>query len=339
MGALIDAFAQLFLLVCGKMDDIQAIRAATAFIFRGTIFALNKQQMTAFIPAIGMGICRPAALMTAGDDVRADPFAQAVVENEVFAFEFILQPFLLYGISVVDDSSFQVKYIGKPPVEKISAGLFAADAAGAVHDDVAVLVLPEQIGGQGQLLPESIRGDFNGILKMSHFILIVITHIYNDGGGVIRQQIEFHGVDILPFPAHVECGVFDTVGHDLVPHLDLQHPEGSSVIIDGDVQTEALQGGDGVEIIPQVIELRPGNADLGIDAFGSYIYTSEYLFFIEGDIKLIAEFLRVRHGEIPVKREGSAGFRLLVQTFFQLLLGDSVMQYGHFFEILGTQAG
>ena len=65
---------------------------------------------------------------------------QAVVKNKVLAFEFILQPFFLYGIGIIDDTPFQVEHVIETPVEEIGAGLFTTDPPRAVHNDVAVLV-------------------------------------------------------------------------------------------------------------------------------------------------------------------------------------------------------
>jgi len=79
MPAFVNAFAFLFLFFQGQVKDVQAIRAAAAFEFRRAHRTLDEQQMTGFVLTIGMGVSRLAALMTAGDDLFADPFSQAIV--------------------------------------------------------------------------------------------------------------------------------------------------------------------------------------------------------------------------------------------------------------------
>ena len=45
--------------------------------------------MAKIIGAVGVLVARSAALMALGDDVWADAFAQALVEDEIFADEFV----------------------------------------------------------------------------------------------------------------------------------------------------------------------------------------------------------------------------------------------------------
>src|SRR6476469_8137325 len=96
--------------------------------------------MTAIIAAIRMRICRSAALMTLGNHLIADPFAQAVIKNEIFTLELILQSLLFYFIGIMNNSAFKMKYIFKPLMKQVCTGLFTADATGAVHNDVFVLI-------------------------------------------------------------------------------------------------------------------------------------------------------------------------------------------------------
>src|SRR5882757_11386133 len=127
MPALVDAFPQFFLFFRGQVEGVQAGLAATPLVFGGAGRTLNEQQMTGFIPAIGVGIGRLAALMATGNDLFGDALAQAIVEYKVLSFEFIFQPLLFYGIRIMDNSPFQVKYIFKALVQEEGAGLFATD--------------------------------------------------------------------------------------------------------------------------------------------------------------------------------------------------------------------
>src|SRR5258705_1071512 len=129
MGAVIDAFPPDFFLLLREMGGLLAGFAATAFIPGSAVGTLDKQEVTAFVTAVGMCVGRPAALVTTGNDLLADAFPQAVVEDEILPPELVFQPFFLYGIGVMDDASFQVKDIVKPFMQEIGAGFFTADAS------------------------------------------------------------------------------------------------------------------------------------------------------------------------------------------------------------------
>src|SRR2546423_2526269 len=113
MCAFIETFPPGFLLLPGEADGLQAGFAAAAFVPGGAAGALDEQQVTAFITAVGMCVGRQAALVTAGNDLLADAFPQAVVKYEILPLELVFQPLFLYGIGVMDDASFQVKDIIK----------------------------------------------------------------------------------------------------------------------------------------------------------------------------------------------------------------------------------
>jgi len=108
MGPLVYPFAKGEALGFRQSIDGLADVTATAFIAGSTFRALDEQQMTAFIAAIGVGIGRAAALMTAGDDLAADAFAKAVVEYEILSFKFIFQPLFPDGIGIVDNAAFEM---------------------------------------------------------------------------------------------------------------------------------------------------------------------------------------------------------------------------------------
>ena len=127
MRPLVDPLPKLLLLLHRQMYRLLANRAATPLIGSRTVRTLDKQQVTALIPAIRMGVCRLTALVTTGDDLPADPFPKTIVKDKVLAPELVLQPLLLHLIGIIDDSPFQVEDIVKALVKQVSAGLLATD--------------------------------------------------------------------------------------------------------------------------------------------------------------------------------------------------------------------
>ena len=75
--------------------------------------------MAAIVRTIGVGVSRFSTLMTFRDDLVANAFTQTIVEDEIFSKEFIFESLLLYRIGVMNDSTFEVKNILKPLVQKI----------------------------------------------------------------------------------------------------------------------------------------------------------------------------------------------------------------------------
>ena len=75
------------MLVGREMHFFLAVGAAAAFIFGRAIVALNEEQVTTIVLAVGMGIAWLAADVAFGEDVIGDAFAQAFIEDEVLAFE------------------------------------------------------------------------------------------------------------------------------------------------------------------------------------------------------------------------------------------------------------
>ena len=113
MPALIDPLSSLLLLLYGEMDGLLASGAAAALVLGGTGFTLYKKEVTSFIPAVGMCIGRLTTLVTAGDDIIRDTFSQPVIKYKIFSFEFIRKFFFLYHISILYDTTLEVKHILK----------------------------------------------------------------------------------------------------------------------------------------------------------------------------------------------------------------------------------
>ena len=138
------------------MFNLQTFLAATAFKFIQTIFALNKQQMTSDVFAVAMRVRFLAALMAIANDFLRDLLAQTIIENEIFAFEFIFQILLFDLPHIFDNSAFEMKNLCKTVVQQIRARLFAANPAGAIHNYIAVFFIFEHLDRHRQLLAESV---------------------------------------------------------------------------------------------------------------------------------------------------------------------------------------
>ncbi len=59
-----------------------AFGAAAAFVRAGAVLTLYKQQVAAFIGAIGVRIGRHAALVAVGNHIFGDALSQPVVETQ-----------------------------------------------------------------------------------------------------------------------------------------------------------------------------------------------------------------------------------------------------------------
>src|SRR5690242_717669 len=97
--------------------------------------------MAGIINTIYMGITRLAALVTMSDDVFRDPLSQPFIKYEVFTDKFILKVLFLRLIAVMNNAPFQVEYIFEAMVKHKGRGFLAADASGAIHDDILILLI------------------------------------------------------------------------------------------------------------------------------------------------------------------------------------------------------
>src|SRR5438067_2334330 len=111
------------------MQLFPAFHAAAAFKLLSAVGALNEEQVTAFIPAVGMIVGRGAALVAAGDHVAGNPLAEALIEDEILADEFQRQMLLARAARIFDDASLELEDIPKTVMKQVCAGLFAPDAA------------------------------------------------------------------------------------------------------------------------------------------------------------------------------------------------------------------
>jgi hypothetical protein len=88
MLSFINPFPEFFSLFFGQLVRLPAFNTAASVVVRCTAVALYKQEVATFIFTVGMCIGWLPALVTGGNDISGDPFAEAVIEYKVFTNEF-----------------------------------------------------------------------------------------------------------------------------------------------------------------------------------------------------------------------------------------------------------
>ncbi len=149
--------------------------------------------------------------------------------------KFIIQPFLFYLVHIIDDTSFQVKHIFKSLVQHIRTCLFTTDAACTIHDDVFIFISLHHVHGHRKLFPKCITGYFNGILKMPHFIFIMIPHINHHRIRIVGELVKLFRINITSFIGHIKVGIFNAIGHNFLTHFNIQHIKTFAIIIHGNI--------------------------------------------------------------------------------------------------------
>jgi hypothetical protein len=145
----IDALAEFLTFFLRQMYKILAFLTTAAFILLPAIVALDKQQVTTIVGAIRMVICRVTTLVATGNNIGCNALPKSVVEHKVFSNELTVKPVFLYLFGIIDNAAFEVKYILKPMMQHIGTGFFAADTAGAVHNDIFILRVFQHVNRHG----------------------------------------------------------------------------------------------------------------------------------------------------------------------------------------------
>src|SRR5690606_3950989 len=145
-------------------------------------------------------------LMTMRNDVGADTFAEALVEDKIFTYKFVFQTPGLYLPGVLDNTALKLEHIFKTAVFHVSACFFAANTAGAIHQDVFVFLTGEKIGYHRKFFTKGGSVGRDGILKMPDFALVVVAHVHHDCVGVVRKAVPMLGVEVCARVGRVEIG-------------------------------------------------------------------------------------------------------------------------------------
>src|SRR5579871_2309701 len=108
--------------------------------------------MAALIFAIRVGIRRLSALVTYCNYFITDFFSQTIIKYKILTMKFIRKVLFFHCVGIMDYTSFKMKYVFKPFMQKISACFFTANAAGTIHDDGIFRLIFQHIGSHWQLL-------------------------------------------------------------------------------------------------------------------------------------------------------------------------------------------
>src|SRR4051794_635809 len=111
---------------------------------------------------------------------------------------------------------------------------------------------------------------------MPYFIFIVIAHVYHNGTRLLNQFIHLCGIYIPALTLHGEGFIGNAIRYNLITHFYLQYPERSAVIIYGNIQPDAVQRLNRIEVSFECFKATFRYADLCINAFLSYIDAPEY---------------------------------------------------------------
>jgi hypothetical protein len=162
-----------------------------------------------------------STLMAVCNHIIGDPFAQALIEYEVFPNKLVLESLLTNLTSILNYAPVQLKYIRESNMFHPCARLFTADATGAIHHDVLVLLFSQQVAYNLKLITKSVGIRTYRIAEMPHLTFIMIAHIDDDGVVLVGERVEFPGIHVLPGPCNVEFLVSDPISDDFATNLDL----------------------------------------------------------------------------------------------------------------------
>src|SRR5436309_2574456 len=160
--------------------------------------------MASVVRTVHMRIGGLATLVTFGDYLVSDLLPKSLVKHKIFPMKFIFKIFLLHTVHIIDDAAFEMKHIFKALVKHVRRSFFATNATCAVHDNIFLSFIVQDFNSHGQLLTKSIAWDFNRIFKMTHLILIMITHIDHQGFGIAGELVKLFSIHISSLGGHVK---------------------------------------------------------------------------------------------------------------------------------------
>jgi len=225
LSPLVDSSSNFLLLFDRQMDHMLTFFGAAAIVLLRTVFALYEKKMTTVVPAVCVIVTRFATLVTMTYNIGGDSFAKTLIEDEILSNEFILEAFFFYLSCIFNDATFQLEYIFEALMFHPGTCLLATNAAGAVHDQVLVLLTFEHVVHDLELFTESVGIGTNSVPEMPDFALVVIAHVYDNCVGLIRKLIELFGVHMLAAVGYIERRIIDTICDDLASNEDLKLEE------------------------------------------------------------------------------------------------------------------
>jgi hypothetical protein len=222
LPAFIDAGPQLPLRFFRQRNNFHALGGAALVVFFCARAALNKQQVAAIVFAIGVIIARLPALVAMGNHIVGDALAQAFIEHEIFADEFVFKALLFYLACVFDDAAIELIYVLEAAVLHPRAGLFAADAARAVHQQILALVFVQKIFRYLQLLPEGVYIGADGSPEMAHFTLVMVAHVDDQRVGSLGHGVELCSIQMNARIGYIKARIIKAIGYNFFAHQDFE---------------------------------------------------------------------------------------------------------------------
>ena len=161
---------------------------------------------------------------------------------------------------------------------------------------------------------------------MADFALVMVPHVDDDRVRGLGEGVELGRGHVLAAVRHIEGAVIEAVGDNLVSDLDDELEETAVIPFDGHVEPNALQPVDGLQGIPEGVELFRGQAELGIDAFAADVDATQDTQWLPDREEVVPQKGRIGHVGIPVETERRPVTAVLLQFALEGLAIQSVVQ-------------
>ena len=152
----------------------------------------------------------------------ADPFREPSVEHEILADVAVFEALLPDLACVFNDAPIELMHILEALVLEVGRGLFAANAARAIHDDVFLLLALEHVLHNFDFLPERVDLGRDGPHEMPHLTFVMVAHVNQNGVRLRCQFIERSGIEVHAAIRDIKRVIVEPVRHDFRPNLDGQ---------------------------------------------------------------------------------------------------------------------
>ena len=113
---------------------------------------------------------------------------------------------------------------------------------------------------------------------MAHFIFVVVAHIDKYRVRIVQHGVNFCRFQVVADVAGIEGRIVNPVRDDTIADLHAQHPEGFTIVIKGDIQTQVFKRRiKAVQPFAQLFHEAGRDADLGVNALVGEIDTAKDL--------------------------------------------------------------
>ena len=219
--------------------------------------------MTGVVEAIDDAIRRATGVRAAaeGDERFIDADGHALVEDETFAKP-VLIPILLL---VAHDAAVELIHVAKAVAAEEGGGFFAADAAGAIHEDFAFLQVGELIEVAGEVA-EVLDVARDGTSEFAGVGLVAVADVDEDDVGLpLEGAFPVGGAEmVVVIRLERDAGV---EGDDLGADFDDEFRKGLRVA-GAELEFDAGKARIGAEGGGVAVDGGSGAGERAIDAFG-----------------------------------------------------------------------